>query len=190
MNTATATMNDVAPIILWANTAGDLMTANPVSVRADVAVKDAAKFLILKGFSAAPVIDEAGRPIGVVSQADIVMHNRGAAEHDSEPPQPNERRVAKPSAGKPPGRRLPVEKVDRIRVRDIMMPAIFSVPAHAPVARVIEEMLALRVHRLFVIGKDGVLTGVISAVDILRRLRPEPREDGQLTETASQFRVT
>jgi CBS domain-containing protein len=36
---------------------------------------------------------------------------------------------------------------------------------------VIEEMLARGVHRLFVVGGDGVLTGVISFVDVLRHLR-------------------
>jgi predicted transcriptional regulator len=31
-------------------------------------------------------------------------------------------------------------------------------------------MLALRVHRLFVVDRAGVLVGVISALDVLRRL--------------------
>jgi hypothetical protein len=32
-------------------------------------------------------------------------------------------------------------------------------------------MLALKVHRLFVVGGDGVLVGVISALDVLRALQ-------------------
>ena len=33
-------------------------------------------------------------------------------------------------------------------------------------------MLGLNVHQLFVVDPDGVLTGVVSALDVLRRLRP------------------
>jgi predicted transcriptional regulator len=34
-------------------------------------------------------------------------------------------------------------------------------------------MLKLKVHRLFVVDENGVLVGVISALDILRHLSPE-----------------
>ena len=34
-------------------------------------------------------------------------------------------------------------------------------------------MVGLKVHRLFVNGADGVLTGLISALDVLKHLRPE-----------------
>jgi CBS domain-containing protein len=63
-------------LILCAETAADLMVPNPVSIRAGATVKEAAAFLTDKGFSAAPVIDEAGRPVGVLSQSDIVVHDR------------------------------------------------------------------------------------------------------------------
>jgi CBS-domain-containing membrane protein len=75
------------------------------------------------------------------------------------------------NAGEPLGRGFQIENVDRTRVRDIMTPAVFSVGVDTPAAKVIEELLALHVHHLFVVGKDGVLVGVISTVDILRRLR-------------------
>jgi CBS domain-containing protein len=37
---------------------------------------------------------------------------------------------------------------------------------------VVGDMLALKVHRLFVVD-DGILVGVISAFDVLRKLRSE-----------------
>jgi CBS domain-containing protein len=49
-------------LILDAATAADLMSPNPVSIGANATLKQAAEFLTAKGFSAAPVIDEAGRP--------------------------------------------------------------------------------------------------------------------------------
>jgi CBS domain-containing protein len=49
------------------------MTPNPVSIGQNSAVTEAAAFLTGRGISAAPVIDEAGRPVGVVSRSDILV---------------------------------------------------------------------------------------------------------------------
>jgi len=62
------------------------------------------------------------------------------------------------------------EVADKTMVRDVMTPVVFSIRPDAPARQVIEEMLHLRVHRLFVIDRDGVLVGVIAMSDILRRL--------------------
>src|SRR5262249_52433898 len=65
-----------------------------------------------------------------------------------------------------------VERVDRTTVRDLMTPAVFAVAPESSAAEVVREMLALKVHRLFVVDACGVLVGVISALDVLRRLNP------------------
>ena len=39
--------------------------------------------------------------------------------------------------------------------------------------QVVEDMLALRVHRLFVVDDGGALVGVVTATDVLRRLEPQ-----------------
>jgi len=49
---------------------------------------------------------------------------------------------------------------------------LFSVRTDTPADKVIEQMLALNVHRLFVVDAANVLVGVISALDIVRHLRP------------------
>ena len=56
-------------------------------------------------------------------------------------------------------------------LREIMTPVVFSVQPETRAARVVAEMLAMKVHRLFVVDDSGVLVGVISAVDVLRHLR-------------------
>jgi CBS domain-containing protein len=65
-----------------------------------------------------------------------------------------------------------VEHVDRTMVRDLMTPAVFAVSPESSAAEVVREMLALKVHRLFVVDTCGVLVGVISALDVLRHLKP------------------
>jgi CBS domain-containing protein len=59
----------------------------------------------------------------------------------------------------------------------MMTPTVFTVRLEAPAAQVVEDMLALRVHRLFVVDDDGVLVGVITATDVLRHLAPAPQDD-------------
>jgi CBS domain-containing protein len=66
---------------------------------------------------------------------------------------------------------LEVERMERTLVRDIMTRAVFSVTPETPAAAVVEQILTLNVHRLFVVDRLGVLIGVISALDVLRRLR-------------------
>ena len=62
-----------AELILRARTAAEMMTPNPVSIGHDATVMEAGAFLTGRGISAAPVIDEAGRPVGVVSRSDILV---------------------------------------------------------------------------------------------------------------------
>lgn len=132
-------------LVLHARTAADLMTTSPHSINANATIKEAAAFLTDKGFSAAPVIDDAGHPVGVISRTDFVVHDRerGALPTDA-------------------------------RACDIMTPTVFCVTADTGVAKVIDELLSMKVRRVFVVD-DGVLIGVISMVDVLRRLRPDDR---------------
>jgi CBS domain-containing protein len=158
-------------VILCAETAADLMTPSPVSIGASATVKEAAAFLTDKGFSAAPVIDEAGRPIGVLSRSDIVVHDRESPHYVSSDPEYYKQ------ADLTPARIIWSDVVNGdIEVRDIMTPVVFSVGPDTPAHKIIEDMLARKVHRLFVVGADGVLIGIISSVDVLRHLHLEPEE--------------
>ena len=64
-----------------------------------------------------------------------------------------------------------VEKVDDTRVADLMTPAVFSVTPETVLPQIIGDMLAPHVHHLFVVDRVGKLVGVISPLDILRKLR-------------------
>ena len=54
-----------------------------------------------------------------------------------------------------------------------MTPVVFSVGPDSPAKKVVDDMLAMKVHRLFVIDRNSVLVSVISALDVLKRLRTE-----------------
>ena len=166
--------NIAAPprLTLWAETAADLMMPNPLSIRGNATVCEAIAVLTDHGYSAAPVIDQAGRPLGVLSRADILVHDRekgatqGVAAY-------YERGDLTLGSGEHLGTGFHVEVVDTALVRDIMTPAVFSVAPDTPASKVVEQMVALKVHRLYVVEEDGTLVGVISTMDVLRHLRDE-----------------
>jgi CBS domain-containing protein len=156
---------------LVADKAADLMVENPISIRDNASIREALALFADKGFSAAPVIDDKGRPIGVISRFDIIVHDREKVDYLAPAPDYYGRNTVRTPAGEKLGKGFQVENVDRTPVRDLMTPAVFSVNPDTPASNVITEMLALKVHRLFVVDSSGVLVGVISALDVLRHLR-------------------
>jgi CBS domain-containing protein len=168
----TATQNQaVGRLVLFAQTAEDLMTRNPVSIDQHATIHDAAALLTDKEISAAPVIDEAGRPIGVISRADIVRHDREKARFLEPTPEFYDRAELVLDSGEALGAGFQVETVVPTEVTEVMTPTVISVEPSTPAWEVVARMLALKLHRLFVVDDAGVLVGVISALDILRNLR-------------------
>ena len=124
-----------APLRLYAETAADLMTPNPVSIEADDTVKEAVAFLTDKGLSAAPVVNFAGRLVGVLSRSDIVVYDREKVEYVAlaSKYRENAGTHARSETVIPAG--FGVVDVDRTRVREIMTPVVFSVGLGAPHTR-------------------------------------------------------
>ena len=150
-------------------TAADLMTRDPVSICDDATVHEAVAMLTDRGFSAAPVIDKAGRAVGVLSRADIVVHDRELGHSSGRGPDYyRESEPTEPEEACPPG--FHIEKPDRMLVRDIMTPMVFAVPPDASARRVVADMVGLKVHRLFVVDGEGILVGVISSLDVLKNI--------------------
>jgi CBS domain-containing protein len=125
------------------------MTPNPVSIRERATVAEAVELLTRRGISGAPVIDEAGRPVGVLTRADVLAHDSEAVDHVAADDDDT-------AGGECAG--------------DIMTPAVFCVAPGAPASRVVRRLTELKVHRLFVVDERGTLVGVLSALDVLRRL--------------------
>jgi CBS domain-containing protein len=138
--------NLAARLVLRGETASDLMSPEPVSLHPDATLPEALAFFIDRNVSGAAVLDETGRPIGVVSHSDILIHHR--------------ERTPAPAGSPPP-------------VRELMTPAVFCVRADSPAHKVVEQMRELNVHRLFVTDDAGRLVGVVTAMDVLRKLEAE-----------------
>lgn len=151
--------------------AKDIMTPNPVSVGQDTTVQQVAAVLRQRAISALPVINEAGRPVGVVSQTDIVRAAGGApvtAPRALSCDDGSSRAIASRITG---ANDFDPKACDGVTVREIMTPEVFSIGTDATVVRIVEELLSKNVHRLFIVDDNGILVGVVTALDVLRSLR-------------------
>jgi predicted transcriptional regulator len=131
-------------LYLQADTVGDVMTRGAYSIDEGASAEQAIAFMTDRGFGSAVVIDVAGRPIGVVTRTDLLTYAR--------------EREVKPTGAVP------------TTVRDLMTPAVFSVREDAPARSAVEQLIALNVHHLFVVDHSGVVVGVVTPMDIVRRL--------------------
>jgi predicted transcriptional regulator len=153
-----------APMVLRACTASDLMAPNPISLRAEAGVAEAILLFTEKAIAAAPVIDESGRPIGVVSRSDLMIYQ---CEHEKRQGGPNDLPLAFESGA------TYHQSAKKMTIAHLMTPAVFAVAPDTPIRRVVKDMVGLHVHRLFVVDEAGVLVGVITTMDVLKHLIAE-----------------
>jgi CBS-domain-containing membrane protein len=152
---ATTAVQDVHRLQCQALTAEDLMSPDPISIRHDASVCDALVLMNDRRIHAAPVINDAGRAVGVVSVTDLLIHEReflefcrGAGRWQG-------------ASGKPS---------DATTVSDMMTPSVIMVDLDTPAPKVVERMLKMKIHQLFVCDAAGTLAGVITPLDVLRKL--------------------
>ncbi len=153
-----------------------VMTGTPLSIPALATAREAVKLLTDHRFSAAPVIDSTGRPVGVISRTDLVNrlmrgdHLCSLEENWFD---------CKSIIGKEAlenGSYL-AQNMENITVGEIMTPAIICVCAHDPIEKAVKLILTKEIHRLFVVDEDGVLVGVLSPFDVLRHLSTRSKAD-------------
>lgn len=134
----------------------DIMATPAVSVTEDTPVSEVVRLLLEAEFNAVPVTDEAGRPVGIITQGDLV------------------RRADMPL-------RLGLleeldhgvvtdffQRAEQISAREVMTRPLQTIRADEPVSRAIEVMNRHNLKRLPVIGEEGTLVGVITRLDVFR----------------------
>jgi len=134
-------------------TVADVMTTRVIAVRRSADFKQIVSVLRRYRVSALPVINEAGRVVGVVSEADLLCKEADA----------------RPAAGLIRLRwKLGEEsKANAVTAGQLMTSPAVTIHPGAPVfvaARVMQER---RIKRLPVVGRDGVLIGIVSRADVL-----------------------
>ena len=141
-------------------TVADVMTRDIYAVAADTSLVTAARVMTTKRITGCPVVASSGKPIGVVTLADLADPDRDRSDRDG---YPLYYRVEH-------GHRLEIsDGADVVagRVADVMSPFVLSIHATAPLVQAGRVMLNDGVHRLLVVNR-GTLVGIVTATDLLR----------------------
>jgi len=147
--------------------ARDVMTTSVVSVTPELHTREVARILDHNAISAVPVVDDQGRPVGMVSEGDLIGRDESAREArcdwwltlfaEGEMLSP----VFLESLRTP----------DR-RVGEIMASPVISVGEETDIDEVARLLTAHRIKRVPVL-RDGRIVGIVSRADLVRALAEE-----------------
>ena len=132
-------------------TVKDVMTTEVVAVRQETTFKEMATVLRRYRVSALPVVDDAGRVLGVVSEADLLAKEA----------------LADPGPVAELVHRKDVRKAEGLIAGDLMTSPPVTAAPDDPVEQAARMMHFLRVKRLPVVNSGGQLVGIISRADVL-----------------------
>ncbi|MEU6772304.1 CBS domain-containing protein [Streptomyces sp. NPDC046759] len=145
----------------------DVMTHRVVALRSGAAFKAIVKVMREWSVSALPVLDEAGRVVGVVSQGDLLpkeeYQDGGLGRYGQ--------------LWDLTGAR----KADAVTAAELMTTPAVTVAPDATLAHAARTMARTGVKRLPVVGRDGTLRGIVSRSDLLKVfLRDDAEIAGEL----------
>ena len=134
----------------------DVMTRQVVTVKVSTPFKDVARLLAERRISAVPVLDNDGKLVGIVSEADLLRK-----EQYTEEAVPTRRRFG--------SRR---ERVSRAKAAgdfagDVMTTPAITIGPEATVVEAAKLMIEKSVKRLPVVDADKSLFGIVSRADLL-----------------------
>jgi CBS domain-containing protein len=135
-------------------TAAHVMTAEVISTAPDASLQHAAQLMVEKRIKRLPVVDPAGRLVGMLSRVDVLR----TMGEDYPAPEPREVE---------PGGAASVRSVG-----DLMRTDVPSVAADAPLGEVLDAVTSTRLNRAVVIDSSQRVLGIVSDADVLARLDP------------------
>ena len=152
--------------------ARDVMQEDVVTVSPDLPLLDAHQLFVSEEIHGAPVVDEEGALVGVISSADLLR--AVAEEHGAARVEANYLRDLVEFSS-PDWIAQPEDFQDRLRelcVADAMTTEVVQVSPDATLEEVAAALCDNRVHRVMVV-ESGVPVGVISTFDLVNRMRYE-----------------
>jgi CBS domain-containing protein len=168
------------------STVKDVMTTRVIWVYQDASFREMAAALREHRVSAFPVLDKAGKVIGVVSEADLLTKEALDSEPEGMP-------------GMITGilRRKEHEKARGITAGDLMTRPAVTVTPDDTVERAARLMYTRKVKRLPVVDENRHLVGIVSRADLLavfdrtdEEIRDEVSDDVMLIEYLDEPKVT
>jgi CBS domain-containing protein len=142
--------------------AKSVMSKDVVTVSLETTVVETARRMLARGVSAVPVVDAENRPLGVVSEGDLMRHF--GMEYQNKRAQWL-RMLAEGETYS--SEFLAAIGLEQHRVRTIMRTPVISAGEEASLADMADLMLKHGIKRVLIL-RDGVLVGVVSRADVLR----------------------
>jgi CBS domain-containing protein len=139
----------------------DVMTQQPVSIGAERPLSEAARLLLSSIFTGLPVVDPQGRPVGVVTQGDLI--NKGGMPL----------RLGLLAASGQDDRDTVMAELDHRQVQEIMTTPAVTIEEDRPLTEAVDLMLARGLKRLPVVTRGGRLAGMLSRLDIFQTVMRE-----------------
>ncbi|MFF7651740.1 CBS domain-containing protein [Streptomyces sp. NPDC007983] len=137
--------------MLHRRTVGDVMTEEVVTFRPDTPFQEVAALLDANDIAAAPVLDDNGAPLGMVSASDVLRHETGRPDPQGQ--DGNDDRAWAKARAQAAGA--------------LMSSPVFTARADWTIPRAARELRRRHVKQLPVVGGDGLLIGIISRSDLL-----------------------
>lgn len=147
------------------------MTEDVVTAHPSWSIEQLADFFMEYAISGAPVTDDEGDLVGVVSMSDITQYSSLPGESLPRP-QPHKRYHLGIDSeySEEDMQSFREQEWGGATVDDIMTPMVFDVSEDASVQTIADTMLKGRIHRVLVTRKKH-LVGIITALDLLRVIR-------------------
>jgi len=142
--------------------AKSVMSKDVVTVSPETTVVETARRMLARGVSAVPVVEADNRPLGVVSEGDLMRHF--GAEYQNKRAQWL-RMLAEGEIHS--AKFLAAIGVEQHRVGSSMHAPVISAGEEASLAEMADLMLKHGVKRVLIL-REGVLVGVVSRADVLR----------------------
>jgi CBS domain-containing protein len=160
--------------------ASDIMTRQVVTTLADAPIATAVRLMLQNRISGLPVVDAAGKLVGIVSEGDFLRRAETGTEM---------RRARWLEFVLGPGRGASeYVRTHARKVEEVMTPDVASVTEETPLGEVVQLMEQRRIKRVPVV-RDGKLVGIVSRANLLRALAgliaevpPASVDDGVLRE--------
>lgn len=152
----------------------DIMTTNVITVHKDDSVKKVAQILSENRISGAPVVDNEGRMLGVVSEGDLIYGEKRLYY----PPiiQVLDGIIFTQSLGK---FEADLKKITALKADDLMSTEVIWVDQETDINHAATLMIERSVNRLPVMGA-GKLVGIVTRADIVRYIaQREGTPDGE-----------
>jgi CBS domain-containing protein len=129
-----------------------------------------------RGVSSAPVVDEQGRCVGMLSAADYLLRDVSSREAGRGRLTDESEFVLRQR----PGEALCVEREDTRDVWSHMSPSVQAIRSETPLVEAARIMCASHLHRLPVLDDGGRPIGVVSSLDLVSALMNAVDEQHQL----------